>query len=162
MGVSLINLEKNFQLDRSAYKIINGFCGVAAAGGLFLLVISPDAIKPKINKTAGLLAWVGGVISGVSLVSCGLYLRDKERLVNAIDNQQVELLHHQLSTSRVLLETQREQALVAVLEGQEPMEVSQPLPVASIPIPIPVSHTQEPIKQLPLQATDNSFQGRKQ
>ena len=162
MGISLINLEKNFALDKSAYKVINCFCGAAVVGGLFLVIISPDAIKPKTNKTAGLLAWLGGLASGISLVGCGLYLRDKERLVNAIDNQQVELLHHQLSTSRVLLETQREQALVAVLEGQEPMEVSQPLPVASIPIPIPVSHTQEPIKQLPLQATDNSFEGRKQ
>ena len=55
MGVSLINLEKNFQLDRSAYKIINCFCGVAAAGGLFLLVISPDAIKPKLIRLLGCL-----------------------------------------------------------------------------------------------------------
>ena len=160
MGVSLINLEKNFQLDRSAYKIINCFCGVAAAGGLFLLVISPDAIKPKINKTAGLLAWIGGITSGVSLVSCGLYLRDKERLISAIEKQQLEVFQNKLATSRVLMETQQEQALVSLLEGQTPLEIPQPIPVAAVPLP--VSHTQEPIKQLPLQATDNSFEGRKQ
>ena len=160
MGVSLINLEKNFQLDRSAYKIINGFCGVAAAGGLFLLVISPDAIKPKINKTAGLLAWIGGITSGVSLVSCGLYLRDKERLISAIEKQQLEVFQNKLATSRVLMETQQEQALVSLLEGQTPLEIPQPIPVAAVPLP--VSHTQEPIKQLPVQATDTSFQGRKQ
>ena len=160
MGVSLINLEKNFQLDRSAYKIINCYCGVAAAGGLFLLVISPDAIKPKINKTAGLLAWIGGITSGVSLVSCGLYLRDKERLISAIEKQQLEVFQNKLATSRVLMETQQEQALVSLLEGQTPLEIPQPIPVAAVPLP--VSHTQEPIKQLPLQATDNSFQGRKQ
>ena len=162
MGVSLINLEKNFQLDRSAYRIINSFCGAAAVGGLFLLVISPDAIKPKINKTAGLLAWIGGITSGVSLVSCGLYLRDKERLISAIEKQQLEVFQNKLATSRVLMETQQEQALVSVLEGETPLEIPQSLPVASMPIPIPVSHTQEPIKQLPLQATDNSFDGRKQ
>lgn len=161
MGISLINLEKNFQLDRSAYKIINGFCGVAAAGGLFLLVISPDAIKPKTNKIAGLLAWIGGITSGASLITCGLYLRDKEQLLKAIDNQQVELQQHQISASRVLIETQREQALVAVLEGQAPIEIPQPIPVAALPLPV-VSPTQESIKQLPLQTTDNSFEGRKQ
>ena len=161
MGISLINLEKNFQLDRSAYRIINSFCGAAAVGGLFLLIISPDAIKPKINKTAGLIAWIGGITSGVSLVSCGLYLRDKERLINAIETQQVELQQHQISASRVLIETQREQALVAVLEGQAPIEIPQPIPVSAVPLPV-VSPTQESIKQLPLQATDTSFEGRKQ
>ena len=160
MGVSLINLEKNFQLDRSAYRIINSFCGAAAVGGLFLLVISPDAIKPKINKTAGLLAWIGGITSGVSLVSCGLYLRDKERLISAIEKQQLEVFQNKLATSRVLMETQQEQALVSLLEGQTPLEIPQPIPVAAVPLP--VSHTQEPIKQLPVQATDTSFQGRKQ
>ena len=160
MGVSLINLEKNFQLDRSAYKIINGFCGVAAAGGLFLLVISPDAIKPKINKTAGLLAWIGGITSGVSLVSCGVYLRGRERLISAIEKQQLEVFQNKLATSRVLMETQQEQALVSVLEGQEPLEIPQPIPVAALPLP--VSHIPETTKQLPVQATDNSFQGRKQ
>lgn len=161
MGTSLINLEKNFQLDRSAYKIINCFCGAAAAGGLFLLIISPDAIKPKINKTAGLLAWIGGIASGVSLVSCGLYLREKEQLVKAIETQQLEIFQHKLSTSRVLLETQQEQALVSILEGQGPLEIPQPIPVAAVPLPV-VPPTQETIKQLPVQATDNSFEGRKQ
>ena len=161
MGPSLINLEKNFQLDRSAYKIINGFCGAVAAGGLFLLVISPDAIKPKINKTAGLLAWLGGITSGVSLVGCGLYLRDKEQLVKAIETQQLEVFQHKLSTSRVLMETQQEQALVSLLEGQQPLEIRQPIPVSAVPLPV-VSPTQEPTKQLPVQATDNSFEGRKQ
>lgn len=161
MGPSLISLEKNFQLDKGAYRIINGFCGAVAAGGLFLLVISPDAIKPKINKTAGLLAWIGGITSGVSLVACGLYLRDKEQLVKAIDNQQVELLQHKLSTSRVLLEAQQEQALVSLLEGQQPLEVPQPIPVSAVPLPV-VSPTQAPTKQLPSQEIDTSFEGRKQ
>lgn len=161
MGISLINLEKNFALDKSAYKVINCFCGAAVVGGLFLLVISPDAIKPKINKTAGLIAWLGGLTSGISLVGCGLCLRDKERLVNAIETQQLEVFQHQLSTSRVLIETQREQALVSVLEGQEPLEIRQPIPVAAVPLPV-VSPTQESTKQLPPQEIDNSFEGRKQ
>ena len=133
MGVSLINLEKNFQLDKGAYRIINSFCGAAAVGGLFLLVISPDAIQPKINKTAGLLAWIGGITSGVSLVSCGLYLRDKERLISAIEKQQLEVFQNKLATSRVLMETQQEQALVSLLEGQTPLEIPQPIPVAAVP-----------------------------
>ena len=161
MGSSLISLEKNFALDKSAYKIINGFCGVAAAGGLFLLVISPDAIKPKTNKTAGLLAWIGGIASGVSLVACGMYLREKEQLVKAIETQQLEVFQNKLATSRVLMETQQEQALVSLLEGQEPLEIRQPIPVSAVPLPV-VSPTQEPIKHLPVQATDTSFEGRKQ
>ena len=161
MGPSLINLEKNFQLDRSAYKIINSFCGAVAVGGLFLLVISPDAIKPKINKTAGLLAWLGGIASGVSLITCGLYLREKEQLVKAIETQQLEVFQNKLATSRVLMETQQEQALVSLLEGQEPLEIRQPIPVSAVPLPV-VSPTQEPIKQLPVQEIDNSFEGRKQ
>ena len=161
MGISLINLEKNFALDKSAYKVINCFCGAAVVGGLFLVIISPDAIKPKINKTAGAIAWLGGLASGISLVGCGLYLRDRERLVSAVEKQQLEVFQHKLSTSRVLLETQQEQALVSVLEGQEPLEIPQPIPVSAVPLPV-ASHTQEPTKQLPLQATDNSFDGRKQ
>ena len=161
MGPSLINLEKNFQLDRSAYKIINGFCGAVAAGGLFLLVISPDAIKPKINKTAGLLAWIGGVTSGFSLVACGLYLRDKEQLLKAIETQQLEVFQNKLATSRVLMESQQERAFIAALDSQTPIDIPQPIPVAALPLP-DVSPTQEPIKQLPVQATDNSFEGRKQ
>lgn len=161
MGISLINLEKNFQLDRSAYRIINGFCGAVAAGGLFLLVISPDAIKPKTNKTAGLLAWIGGIASGISLVSCGLYLRDRERLISAIEKQQLEVFQHKLSASRVLMESQQEQALVSLLEGQEPLEIRQPISVSAVPLPV-VSPTQEPTKQLPPQEIDTSFEGRKQ
>lgn len=161
MGPSLISLEKNFQLDKGAYRIINGFCGAVAAGGLFLLVISPDAIKPKTNKTAGLLAWIGGIASGVSLVSCGLYLRDKEQLVKAIETQQLEVFQNKLATSRVLMETQQQQALVSVLEGQEPLAIPQPIPVAAVPLP-DVSPTQAPTKQLPSQEIDTSFEGRKQ
>ena len=161
MGISLINLEKNFQLDRSAYKIINSFCGAAVVGGLFLVIISPDAIKPKINKTAGLIAWIGGIASGVSLVGCGLYLRDKEQLVKAIETQQLEVFQNKLATSRVLMETQQEQALVSILEGQAPLEIPQPIPVSAVPLPV-VSHIPETTKQLPVQATDNSFEGRKQ
>ena len=160
MGISLINLEKNFQLDKGAYRIINGFCGVAAAGGLFLLVISPDAIKPKINKTAGLLAWIGGITSGVSLVGCGLYLRDRERLISAIEKQQLEVFQNKLATSRVLMETQQEQALVSVLDSQTPLEIPQPIPVAAVSLP--VSHIPETTKRLPSQEIDNSFEGRKQ
>ena len=156
MGPSLINLEKNFQLDRSTYRIINGFCGAVAVGGLFLLIISPDAIKPKINKTTGLLAWIGGIASGVSLVSCGLYLRDRERLMKAIETQEVEVFQHRLSTAAVLEQAKHEQIMMSVLECTT--NENQYLPV----MPIAAADVEEQIEELPLPEIDTSLEGRKQ
>lgn len=160
MGISLINLERKFPLDKSAYRIINCFCSAAAAGGLFLLLIAPDAIKPKVNKIAGTLAWLGGVCNGISLIACGVYLRDKEKLVNVIEKQELQLLHHQLSTSRILIEKQREQAMVAILEGNIGIEDNHPLPITPMPQNTPTTTQQTTTQALP--PTDNSFEGRKQ
>lgn len=159
MGSSLISLEKNFQLDKSAYKIINSFCGVAAAGGLFLLVISPDAIKPKTNKTAGLLAWLGGITSGVSLVACGMYLRDKEQLVKAIETQQLEVFQHKLSTAVVLEQAKHEQIMMSVLEnGTNENQYLPVMPIAAAD----VEESLDPIEQLPPSEIDTSLEGRKE
>lgn len=136
--------------------MINGFCGVIAAGGLFLLVIAPDAIKPKINKTAGTIAWIGGIASGISLIVGGGFLRSKEGLLDAVKKQEVELLQHQLSTAVVFEQTKREQALMAVLECTT--NENQYLPV----MPIAAADVEEPIEQLLPPEIDTSLEGRKQ
>ncbi|NES64217.1 MAG: hypothetical protein F6K24_02580 [Okeania sp. SIO2D1] len=162
MGISLINLDKGkHSIDKGAYRIINVFCGIATAGGLFCLLIAPDSINPKVNKIAGVAALLGGVFSGISLVCCGWYLRDKERVISAVEKQEVELFQHQLALSRVFFEKQREQVVTAILEGGE-IEENKPLPITPM-TPMPIPATREVTKELPPpQAIDNSFEGRKQ